>query len=96
MSLESEIERAHRAGLLLDNEIFKESLDLIQKNIIAEWQNSKSHDKEGREDCYRQLKSLNEIKRHIESVLNTGKMAQKQKEEQSKLEQFKNWATRKR
>lgn len=96
MSLEKEIERGRRAKILLENELFVEALALIRENIHREFENSKSMDKEGREDCYRQLKATNEIERHIISVMNTGEMAKKQKEEQTRLEKFTSWVNKNR
>lgn len=76
--LSREVARGQEAKDLLDHDLIRESFAIIRNNLLSEYEGSKSHDKEGREDAYRQLKALNEIKRHLSSVLETGKMAEQQ------------------
>ena len=85
--LNSEIDRGYRAKHILEDELFKEAFDTIHNNLTLHWQQSIASDKEGREDAWRMLKALNEVKRFFQVAMETGKMAEQQI---SLVEKFKN------
>lgn len=81
---QKEIGRGQQAERLLNDDLIKEAFELIYANLFDKWHNSPSLDKDGREDCYRQMKALNEFKRHFEHVLRTGKLASTARETRKK------------
>lgn len=76
-----EIERGRIAAGLLDNEIYKESVEKVRTAIIDTWASSPIRDTEGQHELRLMLKCLNDIQNHIKQVMETGKMAKIQQEE---------------
>lgn len=73
--LRADFERGERAKRILESDLFNEALETIRGNLQKEWANSKSGDKEGREEAWRMLKVTNEFERFFINVVATGKMA---------------------
>lgn len=83
--LNEELSKASQASDLLNNELVQEFLTKIRKNLHDKIEFSKADDKEGREEAWRLLKVLNEFERHFISIIETGKMAEKQLSMQEKV-----------
>ena len=71
-----ELDRAARAERLLNDEMFRETLDGLRAAYRKGWENTNADDAEGREFFYHSLRLLNLIEAHIEEHIKTGKMAQ--------------------
>lgn len=78
LKLRADEARARHAKSILEDEMVVQALTLIRKNVTEAWERSKSDDKEGREDAWRQLKALNEFERHFVSILKTGHLAEQE------------------
>ena len=70
-------ERAHR---LLNDPIFKETLDTLEEELKTTWYNSGITVTEAREHCGLSLRLLARIRTHIASIVETGEIARKIKE----------------
>lgn len=76
MRLEEELQRGQMAEYLMTHPIFVESFDLIEKELMEEWKNSPSRDADGREKLWTMLKLLHRLKSNIQTVAETGKLAE--------------------
>tara|TARA_R100000808_G_C2039641_1_gene79833 strand:- start:51 stop:314 length:264 start_codon:yes stop_codon:yes gene_type:complete len=76
--VETELERGNKAAELLRNPIFSESFEVLKDYYQDSWQQTDPNDVEARERIYVAINVLADIRRHIESVMTTGKMASEQ------------------
>lgn len=74
--LEQERSIGANAKRILEDDLVKNAFDLIESNLMATWKASKADDHEGREECWRMLHALNEVKRHFITAIQTGQMAE--------------------
>lgn len=58
--------------LRIDSEL--KGFELIEKNIINEWQSSQSSDTEGRENCFHKLHILKELHRYLHKLVDNAKI----------------------
>lgn len=75
MKLEERLERGGRAKEILDNPIFNEAFELLEKEITEQWQQSPARDSEGREKLFLMIGLTRKLKEIIVSTLETGKLA---------------------
>lgn len=73
---EFEIARGERAQQVLREPLLQEAFETIEKELTEQWQTSPVRDVEGREKLYLTLLCLRKVQRHLESVVETGKVAQ--------------------
>ena len=78
MDLLEEQRRGEKAALLLRDPLIEEAFRVLGETYVAGWSNSDPSDVDQREQCYQMLKSLEAFRRHLESVVQTGKMASQQ------------------
>lgn len=83
MDLHEEQQRGEQARMLLDNPIYTETMQSVRDGIIQAWENAPLRDKEGANELKLMLKLLGDVQRNIETVMQTGKMAQIQIERES-------------
>lgn len=76
MAIEHDITRGGKAREVLENEVYIESFDIIKTEILNTWQQSPSRDLEGREKLFLMLSMLNKVQATLQSVAETGKLAQ--------------------
>lgn len=76
--LHEEMSRASQAQDVLNNELVQEFLTKIRKNLHDKIEFSQATDKEGREEAWRMLKVVGEFERHFVTIVETGKLAEKQ------------------
>lgn len=76
-SLEQESTRGQQAQLLLENPLFIEAQEALEKEILSAWENSPAGDEKGREKLYLMLMLHRKVKRHFESLVLTGEMARR-------------------
>ena len=65
-------ERANQASLILDNPIFKDSLQHLKETIIHEW--SISEYTEDREKCWMKLDAIRSIEEELTSLIQNYKI----------------------
>lgn len=74
--LENDMARGKRAELLLNDPLLVEILEKIEKTWTLKWRGSKVEDTAVREQAFLMLANLEEFKRELRSVLDSGKMAE--------------------
>jgi hypothetical protein len=67
--------REEQAKRLLDDSLFVESFDVLEKELMALWENTGAHDVDQRESFWLAMRLLVRIKAHITSIVETGHMA---------------------
>ena len=68
--------RARQANDLLNNELLVEAFDTLRQELLERWENSSSNESEARESIWLGLQLLERVRRHLESIVTTGEMAQ--------------------
>ena len=76
-----ELQRADEAKRLLDTPLFKESFITIREELIKHLLNTRVAEEVERDRLYITIKALDLVEQHIQSVLETGKLAEKEQEE---------------
>ena len=76
-----ELRRADDAKRLLDNPLFKEAFKTIREELIKHLLNTRVAEEMERDRLYITIKALDLVEQHIQSVLETGKLAEKEQEE---------------
>jgi hypothetical protein len=76
-----ELRRADEAKRLLDNPLFKESFKTIREELIKHLLNTRVAEEVERDRLYITIKALDLVEQHIQSVFETGKLAEKEQEE---------------
>lgn len=77
MTLEEEVTRGREAELLLQNPLFAEAFDVLEREIEEKWKESPSRDVDGREKLYLMLKMTQRVRAHLKSLVASGKLAQR-------------------
>ena len=67
--------REEEAKRLLENELFVEAFDTLEKELLLNWARTNSNDVSQRESCWLATRLLERIKAHITSIVETGHMA---------------------
>jgi hypothetical protein len=78
---DTEISRGHNAARLLADPLIAEAFDAIRAEYIAAWENAPVRDAEGRERIWAHLQALGKVREHLSTVVTTGKMAEKQRDD---------------
>jgi hypothetical protein len=68
-------ERERGAKLLLDNPLFVEAFETLEKELLLSWSRTNSNDVSQRESCWLATRLLERLKAHITSIVETGHMA---------------------
>jgi len=68
-------QRERRAQSLIDDELLKESFDVLKEDLMNRWSNSGSTDLEARESIWLAMRLLDRIRSHLMSIIDTGHMA---------------------
>ena len=76
-----ELRRAEEAKRLLDNPLFKEAFKTIREELIKHLLNTRVAEELERDRLYITIKALDLVEQHIQSVLETGKLAEREQEE---------------
>jgi hypothetical protein len=77
------VERGRLADDVLNNQVYAESYDQIEKEIHAKWQNSR--DKDDREHLHRLLMALLLVRSTLEATMRSGKLAADKLDRERKL-----------
>ena len=83
MTPDEELRRGELARQVIENEIYAEAWQSVRDGIISAWESAPIRDKEGQNELKLMLKLLTDVRRNIETVMNTGKMAAVQIERES-------------
>lgn len=78
-----ELRRGELARQVIENEIYAEAWQSVRDGIIHAWESAPIRDKEGQNELKLMLKLLTDVRRNVETVMNTGKMAKIQIERES-------------
>ena len=73
-ALIKERERAHLAQQLIDNPLWSEFFETLETNLIKSWKDAKST--EYREDAWRHVNVMTQLRKYVEETIRTGKMAE--------------------
>ena len=76
-----ELRRADDAKRLLDNPLFKEAFTTIREELIKHLLNTRVAEEMERDRLYITIKALDLVHQHVQSVLETGRLAEKEQEE---------------
>ena len=66
--------REEHVKRLLNDKLFTESIDTLKMQLIEEWVNTHKNDLDGREYLWMELKLLDKLLFHWESILNDGQI----------------------
>jgi len=83
-SKDTEISRGKNAERILNDKLFKESFSYLRELYLSEWENSPARDKEARESLWVAIKMLGTGEGHLQTIMQTGKLADRQLEELAK------------
>lgn len=78
--LNEEERRGHEAHAILENRLFKESLQRLKQGVIDKWAACPARDIEGREWLWQHYQVALRFEETLTEVLNTGKLAIKERE----------------
>lgn len=73
---EHRIYLGNRAKEVLENEVFIQAFESIEKEVTEQWTNSPARDSQGREKCWEYLMLLRKVRQNMVTTLETGKLAQ--------------------
>jgi|TARA_B100000749_G_scaffold64420_1_gene47771 hypothetical protein len=68
-------QREQRAKILLDDPLFVEAFEILEKELLLSWSRTNSNDVAQRESCWLATRLLERVKAHITSIVETGHMA---------------------
>ena len=75
-------ERARRAQSLLNDPLIIEAFETLEKDLLDTWKQSGTGDKETRESLWLAMRLLDRLRIHLQSILETGQMAEKMQQYQ--------------
>lgn len=75
MTPEEEVLRGEQAAHLLNHPLLIEARQTIESELMHAWQTSPARDVEGRETLWLSLKLMGQVFGHIQTTLETGKLA---------------------
>lgn len=76
MSDELDARRGEQARQLLEHPLLVEAFDLIEQEYTEQWKSSPARDQDAREKLWLSLKLLHRLRGQLETVVETGKVAQ--------------------
>lgn len=83
MNTDEELRRGELARQVTENEVYIEAWNSVRDGIIQAWESAPIRDKEGQAELKLMLKLLTDVRRNVETVMNTGKLARVQIERES-------------
>lgn len=73
-----EIARGQQARAIVEAPIFREAVDGLRDQLMAEWRNTAGRDTQGREQLWLAQNLLQRIEAHLTAAMTTGQMASMQ------------------
>lgn len=86
MNLHEDAQLGYEARQLLENELFRSALDNIRAGIVEKWRSCPIRDREGQHELKLMDKLLSELEGYIKQVVDTGKMAEIQLENERRMQ----------
>lgn len=86
--LQREAARGQQAQDLLDNDIYKEAWNSVESAIIQKWKDCGIREKDSQLELKQMFHVLSEVRRYVQVIAETGKMAQLQLTRDSKVKNF--------
>lgn len=86
--LQRETSRGQEARDLFESPMFREAFDTVESSILQKWKDCSVKDKDVQHELKQMFHVLSEVKRYIQTVMETGKMAQIQLESDGKIKNF--------
>tara|TARA_R100000963_G_C4556180_1_gene46986 strand:+ start:63 stop:329 length:267 start_codon:yes stop_codon:yes gene_type:complete len=80
-SLQKEVSEGRDAEYLMDNPVFKQTFDYLKDAYFKAWEQTSVEDSKSRENVWMMYKTLDTVHGHIQTYVDTGKLAKKQLEE---------------
>ena len=84
-TIEQRIYDGNRAREILDNEVFQQVFADIEQELYKAWTESPARDAEGREKIHQYLAMLRKVKSHLQTTLETGRLADLEMEHKRSL-----------
>jgi hypothetical protein len=75
IALQKQVNRAQKAGSLLESELLKEAFDELEKSYIAFWRQTKPEDQLAREKAFIAINIVGKVRDHLHAVVQNGKLA---------------------
>ena len=85
MGVREESNEGQEARKILDSDVFKDAMQTLADGYQTEWMNSEINDTERRETVFIKLRILAEFVNELQTVLETGQMADEQIRLEDKL-----------
>jgi len=85
MGVREESNEGQDARKILDSDVFKDAMQTLADGYQTEWMNSEINDTERRETVFMKLRILAEFVNELQTVLETGQMADEQIRLEDKL-----------
>jgi hypothetical protein len=86
IALHRDTARRAQAEALLSNEMLTEAFVVQKAELIEAWRNSAAKDHEGREWLWRQYQAIDKVRAHLTSIINDGKLAQREIDERQRAQ----------
>ena len=80
-SLRKEVSEGRDAEYLMDNPVFQQTFDYLKDAYFKAWEQTSVEDSKSRENVWMMYKTLDTVHGHIQTYVDTGKLAKKQLEE---------------
>jgi len=75
------LSREEDAKRLLENDLFQEAFETLRTELMTRWENSSSNETEAREQIWLGLQLLQRVRRHLESIVETGQLDRARQEQ---------------
>ena len=85
MGVREESNEGQEAKKILDSNVFKDAMQTLADGYQTEWMNSEMNDTERRETVFMKLRILAEFVNELQTVLETGQLADEQIRLEDKL-----------
>lgn len=83
--LHTDASRGARAERLLSDELLQEAFSELTEAYTEAWRDTNYKDTDGRERLWQALQIVRKVKSHLEAVVNSGKVAQRELDEIQRL-----------
>ena len=74
-TLEQRLYLGDRAREVIENEVFVDAFEQIQKEVIEQWTNSPARDEAGRERLWTYLQMLKRLQAQLQQTMESGQLA---------------------
>lgn len=74
---EHQIHRGEEASRVLNSQVFRDAFDQVRSAYLRTWEALPAADTEHAQDIHRRLKALADVRKQLETHIQTGQLAQK-------------------